>query len=159
MSLYEKCIAKLITGKKLNFPLVFITKSSFLVPKNIRQNSMHYFIMKTPNKQELQQITFNHLWDIEFKKCLSLYEKVTPKPYSFLVIDATLASCNTLFFRKIFSKEYENYSLQLMIRLEMKNYNVTLIEKQQIYQHYHPDKMMNMNILQVRKYCLLIKNK
>ena len=57
MSLYEKCIAKLITGKKLNFPLVFITKSSFLVPKNIRQNSMHYFIMKTPNKQELQQIT------------------------------------------------------------------------------------------------------
>ena len=100
MSLYEKCIAKLITGKKLNFPLVFITKSSFLVPKNIRQNSMHYFIMKTPNKQELQQITFNHLWYIEFKKCLSLYEKVTPKPYSFLVIDATLASCNTLFFRK-----------------------------------------------------------
>ena len=32
---------------KLNISLVFITKSNFL-------NSTHYFIMKVPNKQELQ---------------------------------------------------------------------------------------------------------
>ena len=46
-----------------------------------------------------------------------------------------------------------------MIRLEMKNYNMTLIKKQQKYQHYHKEILMNMNILQVEKYCLLIKDK
>ena len=49
-----------IRGGKLNISLVFITQSYFAVPKNIRQNSTHYFIMKIPNKQELQQITFDH---------------------------------------------------------------------------------------------------
>ena len=37
----------------------------------------------------------------------------------------------------------------------MKNYNKTLIEKQQKYQHYHQEKLINMNILQVRKYYVL----
>ena len=46
-----------------------------------------------------------------------------------------------------------------MIRLEMKNCNTILTEKQQQYQHYHLEKLVNMNILQVKKYCLLIKNK
>ena len=46
-----------------------------------------------------------------------------------------------------------------MIRLEMKNYNMTLTKKQQKYQHYHKEILMNMNILQVEKYCLLIKDK
>ena len=27
----------------------------------------HYFIMKIPNKKEIQQVTLNHLSDIEFK--------------------------------------------------------------------------------------------
>ena len=44
-----------------------------------------------------------------------------------------------------------------MIRLKMKNYNTTLPEKQQTYQHYHLEKFMNMNILQVKKHYLLIK--
>ena len=39
-------------GRKLNISLVFITQSYFVVPKNIKQNSMHYFIMKIPNKQQ-----------------------------------------------------------------------------------------------------------
>ena len=38
----------LIRGRKLNFLLVFITKSYFAVPKNIRLNSTHYFVMKIP---------------------------------------------------------------------------------------------------------------
>ena len=37
-----------------------------VVPKNIRLNSGHHFIMKVPNKQELQQITFNHSSDSDF---------------------------------------------------------------------------------------------
>ena len=44
-----------------------------------------------------------------------------------------------------------------MIKLRMKNYNTILIEKQQKYQHYHPEKLINMNILQAKKYCHLIK--
>ena len=56
-----------IRVRKLNISLVFITQSYFAVPKNIRLNSIHYFIMKIPNKRELQQITFNHSSDIDFK--------------------------------------------------------------------------------------------
>ena len=50
-----------IRRKKLNIFLVFITQSYFAVPKNIRLNSTHYFIMKIPKKLKLQQIAFNHL--------------------------------------------------------------------------------------------------
>ena len=55
-----------IRGRKLNICLVFITQSDFAVPKNIRQNSTHYLIMKIPYKQELQQFAFNHLSDTCF---------------------------------------------------------------------------------------------
>ena len=48
-----------IRGKKLNISLVFITQSHFAVPKNIRLNSTHYFVMKIPNKREHHQITFS----------------------------------------------------------------------------------------------------
>ena len=46
-----------IRGRKLNISLVFITESYFAVPKNIRLNSTHYFIMKIPNRRDLQQIS------------------------------------------------------------------------------------------------------
>ena len=36
-------------------------------------------------------------------------------------------------------------------------YNMTLTENQQKYQHYHLEKLINMNILHVKKYCLPIK--
>ena len=41
-----------IRGRKLNISLVFITKSYFAAPNNIRLNCTNYFI-KIPNKQEL----------------------------------------------------------------------------------------------------------
>ena len=71
-----------IRGGKLNISLVFITQSYFAVPKNIRQNSTHYFIMKIPNKQELQQITFDHSREINFKDFINLYKKCTAETYS-----------------------------------------------------------------------------
>ena len=58
-----------------------------------------FFIMKNTNKQ-LEQIAHNHSSDIDFKGFMNLYKKYTAKPYSFLVIDATLASDNPLRFRK-----------------------------------------------------------
>ena len=44
-----------------------------------------------------------------------------------------------------------------MIKLEMKNCNTMLTEKQQKYQPNHHVKLINMNILQVKKYYLLLK--
>ena len=89
-----------IIGRKINIFLVFITQSYFALSKNIRLNYTHYFIMKIPNKRELQQIAFNHSSDIDFQDFMNLYKKCTAKPYSFLVIDATLASDNPSRFRK-----------------------------------------------------------
>ena len=40
-----------IRGRKLNISLVFITPSYYAVPKDIRLNCKHYFIIKIPNKQ------------------------------------------------------------------------------------------------------------
>ena len=37
------------------------------MPKTIRINVTHYFIIKIPNKRELQQIVSNHLCDTNFK--------------------------------------------------------------------------------------------
>ena len=56
--------------------------------------------MKIPNKRELQQIAFNHSSDIDFKDFMNLHKKCTAKPYSYLVIDASLASDNRSQFRK-----------------------------------------------------------
>ena len=57
----------IIRGRKLNIFLAFITQSYFAVPKDIKLNSTHYFIMKIPNKRELQKITFNHSLDIDYQ--------------------------------------------------------------------------------------------
>ena len=91
-----------IRGRKLNISLVFITKSSFAVPKDTRLNFTHYFIIKIPNKCELQQIAYNHSSNIDFKDFMTLYKKCTAKTRFFLVTDATLASDNLLCFRQNF---------------------------------------------------------
>ena len=62
---FDDVIADMLSNEKLNpnIYLVFISQSYFAVPKNIRLDSMHYFITKIPNKRKLQQITFNHSSD------------------------------------------------------------------------------------------------
>ena len=70
------------------------------MPKNVTLNSAHYFIMKIRNKQELQQVAFNHSSDIDFKDFMNLLKNCTAKSYTFLVIDASLASDNPSHFRK-----------------------------------------------------------
>ena len=89
-----------IRGRKLNISIVFITQSYLKVPKDVRLNSTHFFIMKIPNKRELQQIALNHSSDIDFKNFMKIYKKCTAKPYSFLVNDTTLPSDGPLRFRK-----------------------------------------------------------
>ena len=89
-----------IRGRKLNISIVFITQSYFKVPKDVRLNSTHFFIMKIPNKRELQQIALNHSSDIDFNYFMNIYKKCTTEPYSFLVNDTTLPSDDPLRFRK-----------------------------------------------------------
>ena len=89
-----------IRGRKLNISIAFIMQSYFKVPKDVRLNSTHFFIMKTPNKRELQQIALNHSSDIDFINFIKIYKKYTKEPYSFLVNDTTLPSDEPLTFRK-----------------------------------------------------------
>ena len=89
-----------IRCRKLNISLVFISQSYFKVPKDVRNNSTHFFIMKIPNKRELMQIAINHSSDKNTKDFIEIYRTCTDKPYSFLVIDTTLPSNNLLRFRK-----------------------------------------------------------
>ena len=101
-----------IRGRKLNISLVFITQSYFKVPKDVRLNSTHFFIMKIPNKRELQQIAINHSSDISTKDFTNIYKNYTAEPYSFLVIDTTLPSNNPSRLRKnlfnIYDKNHDN---------------------------------------------------
>ena len=57
--IYNKKLNSIVTelfikGRKLNISLVFITLSYFRVANDIRLTSTHFFIMKIPNKRELQ---------------------------------------------------------------------------------------------------------
>ena len=58
--IFDDMIAHILSNKKLNRinSYVFITQSYFAVPKNVRLNSTHYFVMKIPNERTLQQIAF-----------------------------------------------------------------------------------------------------
>ena len=70
------------------------------MPKDIKLNSTHFFIVQISNKRELQQIALNYSSYIDSKDFMKIYKKYTVEPYSFLVNDTTLPSDNPLRFRK-----------------------------------------------------------
>ena len=100
-----------IRSRKLDIYLVFITQSYFKVPRDVRLNTSHFFIAKIPSKRELQQIAINHSSDISTKDFANIYRKCTAEPCSFLVNGTTLASNNSLSFRKnlfgIYNKNHD----------------------------------------------------
>ena len=102
---FDSMIADMNDNKKLN-PIVtelFIRGSKLnisIVLLDVRLNSTYFFIMKIPNKRELQQIALNYSSDIDFKDFINIYKKYTVEPYSFLVNNTTLSSDNPLRFRK-----------------------------------------------------------
>ena len=89
-----------IRGRKLNIPLVFITQSYFWVPKDIRLNTRHFFIMSISNRRELQDIAISHSFDINLDEFKRLSRRYRVDRYSFFVIDTTLSSDNSLHFHK-----------------------------------------------------------
>ena len=109
----DSIVTKLyIRGRKINVSVVFITQSYFKVPKYVRLNTTHFFIVKIPNGRELQQIAINHSSDISNKDFDNIYKECTAESYSFLVNDTTLASNNSFRFRKnlftIYNKNHDN---------------------------------------------------
>ena len=56
--------------------------------------------MTIPNRKEFQHVAFIHSSYIDFRDFMNLYKTFTTKTYSFLVIDAILASHNPLCFEK-----------------------------------------------------------
>ena len=69
-----------LRGRELNISVAFISKSYFKMLKVIGLNATHYFIMKIPNKGELQQVASNHSSDIDFKDFMKLYKDYTKEP-------------------------------------------------------------------------------
>ena len=45
-----------IRGRKLNIAIVFIPQSYLKVPKKVRLNSSHFFIMKIPIKESFSKL-------------------------------------------------------------------------------------------------------
>ena len=70
------------------------------MPKTIRINATYCFVMKIPNRRELQQIASNYSHDFELKDIMKFYKDYTKKPLSFLGNNTTLPSDNTLRFKK-----------------------------------------------------------
>ena len=68
-----------IRGQKTNISLVFILQSHFPVPKDVSLNTIQLFIMKIPNRRELQKIAMNHYSDVEFSDFMVLYKKCTAR--------------------------------------------------------------------------------
>ena len=72
-----------IRGRKLNISFIFITKSYFKVPEDVRLNTTHFFITKILIKRELQQVAINHSSDISTENFVNIYRKCASEPYSF----------------------------------------------------------------------------
>ena len=116
-----------IRGRKLNISLVFVTQSCFKILKDVRLNTTHFFIMKIPNKRELQQIALNHSLDISTKDFINIHKIYTAKSCSFLVNDTTLASDNPL-------KEYPGqYSVLIEIHIVTGNEQLCKICFQKLF--------------------------
>ena len=86
-----------IRGKKLNISIVFMNKSFFEVPKEVRFYTLVFWKFQT---KDIQQIAISHSSDIDFEGFMNIYGKCIAKPYSFVVSDATLPSDNPSCFRQ-----------------------------------------------------------
>ena len=91
---FDDMIPDMINNKKVHS---VVTE---LFNRGRKLNISLVFIMKIPNKSELQQIAQKHSSNISNKDLINIHKKYTAKPYSFLVDDTTFASDDALRFRK-----------------------------------------------------------
>ena len=108
---------------------------------------------------------FNHSSVIDFQDFINLCKKCTGKPYSFLVIDTTFASDNSLCFRKNLLERIQKLIITIDDKItdEKLQYNISrkIVKISAIIlevKYYLQAKLINMKILQVNKYCPHIEN-
>ena len=63
--LHSVVIELFIWGRNLNIYLGFMTQLWFLLLKDVKLNTIHFFLMKVPNRQKLQQIAINNSSDTD----------------------------------------------------------------------------------------------
>ena len=108
-----------VFGRKLNNCIVFISQYYFVVPKNVRWNLTHYFIVKTPYKSLFcikLQIAFNHSSDIRIYDFIKIQKNCNNQSYYFLVNDTTLSPYDLLRFRKYLLQELVLCEIQKVIK-------------------------------------------
>ena len=93
-------IVQFIRCRKVNISLVFITRSYFPVPEDVRLNSTHYLVMKINNRKDLQNIAINHSGDIGYNNFVRIYRDRTRKLHSFLTIPTMFPARDPLRFMK-----------------------------------------------------------
>ena len=125
------------------------------MPKNIRLNFAQYFIMKSPNKRELQETALNHPSDIDFQEFMNRYKECTQNHTLYYLLMLLLRQIILYVSERIFQKEYkiQRYKDQ---RLKNCNAMLTKMLTAKILEHCL-EKLINMNILQAKKYNPLIK--
>ena len=113
-----------IRGRKLNISLVFITQSYFKVPKDIRLNSSHFFIMKFQIKENFNKLHWIIHQTFTLKISLRSAKKWTAEPYPFLVNDDTLASDKPLRFRNFFLIYNKIMTINIQIKDEKLQHDI-----------------------------------
>ena len=89
-----------IRKRALKISLVFVTQSYFTGSKNIIQNILHTILLwKYQINERLNKLHLMIHQILTFKTFNNLYKTCLAKPFSFLVVDATFASDNPLWFR------------------------------------------------------------
>ena len=80
---FENMIADMISNKKLNQRVTdlntstaFITQSYFALPKDVRLNCIHFFIMKIPNRQDFKKLQLIIHMILTYKDFIYLYKKM-----------------------------------------------------------------------------------
>ena len=101
-----------IRGRKLNISLVFITKSYFKVPKDVRLILATFLLQKFQIKENFNKLQYTTRQTLILKILLISIENVQPNHIIFLVIDTMLASNNPLRLRKnifnIYNTNHDN---------------------------------------------------
>ena len=99
-------MASLLKKTKVKLELLADYDMLLMVENEI---TTHFCIEKIPNKSELQDIAQNYLPGIRTEDFINIYRKCADKPYSFIVIDNTLASDNPIRLRKNLFKYDKNH--------------------------------------------------
>ena len=104
----------IITYRKVNISLVFITQSDFSVAKDVRLNSTHFENQQQKRITKYRNKSFCRYW---LQRFYEVYRECTKEPYSLLTIDTTLPISDILRFGKNFFQSYIKMTVTDQIKI------------------------------------------